>query len=78
MEDKFVYIKLLNEENEWLSSKYFNGNAYPNNVQALVNSCWRRPSLILTHYRNMTAQKNIDTDNLLKWLNLDITNLIYS
>jgi len=66
---------VLDEESEWLSSKYFNGNAYPDNVQTLVNACWRRFSLILTYHQNMSAQKKLDTNKFLKWTNHNITKI---
>lgn len=72
MEEKFIYIKFLNEESEWLSSKYFNANAYTENVKTLVSACFRRFSLVLENHRNMDIQYKQDMSNFLEWVNDEI------
>lgn len=75
MEEKTIYIKFLDKESEWTNFRYFNSNAYPENVRYLVNSCWRRFSLILEYYKNMCSKKRQDTNKLLKFINYEITKI---
>lgn len=65
----FVSIQFLDHENKWQAFRYFNGNAYPQYVRSIVNSCWRRFSLIFCYYENMQTVRLIDVQDFLALLN---------
>ncbi len=73
MARKPIYIIVLDTDDEWFSSSYFNGNAYPKESQSSIESCWKRFSLILSYYRNLSKQKKIDMSFFLNWLNNNVT-----
>ncbi len=73
MKEKTIFIKVLDTDDEWFSSSYFNGNAYPKEAQKSIESCWKRFSLILSYYRNMSKQIKTDLSFFLDWSNHNIT-----
>lgn len=75
MEEKTVYLKFL-AESDWISSRYFNENAYPENVKKLVSACLRRFSLASENLRNMHIQYEQDMSIFLKWVNDEITKIV--
>lgn len=70
-----MYVKVLDHESKWQTLKYFNGNAYPSDVRSMVNSCWRRFSLIFSYYENMQTIKIKDTQKFLDWLNENVSEI---